>query len=337
MRAAAIAFGSVAGVFLAAGCSSSTCKSATVVCEAMCKREERCGRGTSDCVAVCTRKQEFAKYFEQARCDFLANVSSCMDASSCDDQPNLDGCVQQSWAGATSDPYGDVLLASCLQKRQACKDLAVIIKEDPCYFSVVFNEAARAAVARCTTLGCAEAKTCFEDLGGLWKRTPEAGVDGPPVVKPDGPAKHDRQSVPRDGLWASKDGPVYLDGAIVKPATNCLDKDVEPNNSAATATPITGQGFIPGWEICYPGDIDQYKIKLDLGQRLVVKVKFFHSKGDLDAALVDPSGFVVNASRGEKDDEQVSTTADKAGIYVIGVYGYGAATNSYDLDITITN
>jgi hypothetical protein len=151
-----------------------------------------------------------------------------------------------------------------------------------------------------------------------------------------GPPKRE-QSVPRDGLWASKDGPVYLDGAIVKPATSCLDKDVEPNNSAATATPITGQGFIPGWEICYAGDVDQYKIKLGLGQKIVVKVKFFHSKGDLDAALVDPGGFIVNASRGEKDDEQVSTTADKAGTYVIGVYGYGAATNSYDLDITILN
>lgn len=143
------------------------------------------------------------------------------------------------------------------------------------------------------------------------------------------------QTIRPDGLKASKDGTVYIDGAVVKPAGNCLDKDVEPNNSAATATPITGQGFIPNWEICYPGDVDQYKVKLDAGQKLVVKVKFFHSKGDLDAVLVDPGGFVIDSSRGEKDDETVNTTAVQAGDYTIGVWGFDNAVNSYDLDVTI--
>jgi hypothetical protein len=143
------------------------------------------------------------------------------------------------------------------------------------------------------------------------------------------------QKINPDGLKPTKDGTVYLDGAAVKPPGNCLDKDVEPNNSGATATPITGQGFVPNWEICYPGDVDQYKIKLEAGQKLIVKVKFYNSKGDLDAALVDPGGFVVDSSRGEKDDETVHTTAVQAGGYVLGVYGFGTAVNSYDLDVTI--
>ncbi len=149
-----------------------------------------------------------------------------------------------------------------------------------------------------------------------------------------GAPKVEQQPRP-DGLKATKDGTVYLDGAIVKTGGNCLDKDVEPNNSAATATPITGSGFIPGWEICYAGDVDQYKIKLDAGQKLIVKVKFYNSKGDLDAALVDPGGFVVDSSRESKDDETVHTTAVQAGDYVLGVWGFDGAVNSYDLDVTI--
>lgn len=139
---------------------------------------------------------------------------------------------------------------------------------------------------------------------------------------------------PRD-LQASKEGPVFLDGALVKPAPNCADKSSEPNNTGATATALTGEGFIPGWEICYPGDIDHYALSLDNGDRLTFKIKFFHKKGDLDMALVDPDGSVIRESRSEDDDETVSLNVQKKGRYVVGVYGFGTATNKYDIDLTI--
>ncbi len=138
-------------------------------------------------------------------------------------------------------------------------------------------------------------------------------------------------------LLPSKEGPVYLDGAPVKSSTSCLDKDVEPNNTSATATPLPGQGYIPNWEICYAGDVDHYAIQLQQGQKLVVKVVFYNSKGDLDAALLDPDGYVIEASRGTKDNELITlNAADKTGKYILGVYGFGAAVNTYDLDVSIS-
>jgi len=157
-----------------------------------------------------------------------------------------------------------------------------------------------------------------------------------PMPQPDAGAP-DRKVSTKDQLaMASKEGPVYLDGAMVSTAGNCLDASSEPNNHAGTATALPAKAAImPGWEICYPHDVDQFAVKLTQGQALTVKVKFKHSKGDLEAALVDPAGFVVSASRSETDNEQVTVTAAKAGKYIIGVWGFAKATNVYDLELSL--
>lgn len=139
-------------------------------------------------------------------------------------------------------------------------------------------------------------------------------------------------------LMPSKEGPVYLDGALVRPSAGCLDESSEPNNSAAAATLIATPGTFTNWEICYPGDVDQYKIPLKIGDKLTVKIKFLNSSGDLDAALVDPAGNLVSASRGTGNEETVSLFhADKDGSFFLGVYGFGPATNKYDLDVTVSS
>lgn len=145
------------------------------------------------------------------------------------------------------------------------------------------------------------------------------------------------ETSPDDGSMApSKEGPVFVDGAVVQPSTGCDDESSEPNNSATDATDLSfaGSGIIPGWEICYAGDVDQYAIGLDEGQKLVVDVKFAHGQGDLDAALIDPDGRVIDSSRSETDDEQVAvTSAATQGTYIIAVWGFAADTNKYDLVI----
>jgi hypothetical protein len=134
----------------------------------------------------------------------------------------------------------------------------------------------------------------------------------------------------------SKTGPVYLDGAVLQSSKGCLDAQSEPNNTSATATTIANPGLLPNWEICYAGDVDTYKIPLKKGDRLIVKVNFTNSKGDLDAALLDPSGMVIDMSRGVTNQEVVQiTNADQDGNYFVGVYGFGIATNVYDLDVSI--
>ena len=96
--------------------------------------------------------------------------------------------------------------------------------------------------------------------------------------------------------------------------------------------------MLPGWEICYPGDIDQYSIELEQHDKLVVIVDFSHAAGDLEAALVNPDGLIIDYSRSETDDEEVSiSSALNKGTYTLAVWGYGDAVNKYILDITITS
>ena len=146
---------------------------------------------------------------------------------------------------------------------------------------------------------------------------------------PDRSVLNDFELVPK------KEGPVYLDNATVKPPGNCLDSADEPNNSGATATMLkASSSLIPGWEICYKGDVDQFAVNLTSGQQLSVRVVFTHSKGDLDAALVEPGGQVVDISRSSTDHEQLSWTATSAGKHIFGVWGVNA-TNTYDLQLTV--
>ncbi len=140
-------------------------------------------------------------------------------------------------------------------------------------------------------------------------------------------------------ITPTKDGSIYLDQGhcvVAQSSVGCLDESSEPNDHGAKATALIHQGLITGWEICYKGDVDQYTIKVGAGQKLTVKVKFTHSKGDLDAALVLPDGF-VQASRSKTNDEEVTdtNTGTEAVKYVLGVWGHDLDTNTYDLDITI--
>lgn len=164
---------------------------------------------------------------------------------------------------------------------------------------------------------------------------------GKPVIPPD-VGIPDRRLMSDTNLLPTKEGPVFMDGAMVFPAGNCADSSSEPNNSAGTATPLaTKSSLVPGWEICYKFDVDQFAFKVKTGQKLTVKAKFSHSKGDLDMAMTE-FGKVVSASRGDDNNEEVSWTATADGTFVVGVWGAAQmgpksnpAINAYDLEVTV--
>ncbi len=137
-------------------------------------------------------------------------------------------------------------------------------------------------------------------------------------------------------LEPSKERPFRLDGAKVNNPSNCVDVSSEPNNNLEKPTDMNaaGEGTVPGWEICYSGDIDVYKWSRTIGEKLVIEIKFYHSKGDLELALFSPDGGVLSESRSESDNEKVSmNTAPVDGDYIVAVWGFKGATNSYDLVI----
>lgn len=141
------------------------------------------------------------------------------------------------------------------------------------------------------------------------------------------------QFKPFDGtLPASKDGQVFIDGSTYIPTPGCADAADEPNNTFDSATPLTGQGLVPNWEICHAGDVDHYRVTLNSGQSLIVEAQFKHSDGDLDMALLDPKGFVIRDARSEDSNERIEYAVTQSGDYVIAVWGYDGAVNTYDLE-----
>jgi hypothetical protein len=171
-----------------------------------------------------------------------------------------------------------------------------------------------------------------------------------------------KSPLPRDGgtdrkllddltMLPRKTGPVWLDQALVKPTTPaCKDHSSEPNNSGATATKIISQGLLTGWEICYMFDIDQYHFTVDaadVGKTLTIKVEFRHDSGDVEAALLGPTGATIAVSRSNTDNETVATPTGGAvkGTYTLGVWSMccdqtsssnkSGAAIPYDLNISL--
>jgi hypothetical protein len=63
-----------------------------------------------------------------------------------------------------------------------------------------------------------------------------------------------------------------------------------------------------------------------------VRIEFSHAAGDLDLK-VSRGGTEVGTSQGTSDSEEV--TASTAGTYVVQVYGYSGAANTYRLVIEL--
>lgn len=153
----------------------------------------------------------------------------------------------------------------------------------------------------------------------------------------DAAVKEDHHTLTDAELVPSKERPFRLDGAKIQDPGKCADVASEPNNTLDKPTNMdsAGAGTVPGWEICYPGDIDVFSWTRANGDKLVIKIKFYHSQGDLELALIDPNGMVLDESRSETDDEEVSmSAAEVAGKYVVAVWGFKGAKNTYDIVIT---
>jgi len=112
------------------------------------------------------------------------------------------------------------------------------------------------------------------------------------------------------------------------PLDPCLDNGLEPNNTAATATPLT-LGANVGARICAM-DEDFYALDITTAGVLRVQMAFTHANGDLDLQVRDATGKVVASSTGVTDEE-VLEAAVMPGQYVVRVYGFGSATNPYTL------
>jgi len=112
---------------------------------------------------------------------------------------------------------------------------------------------------------------------------------------------------------------------------DCVDDLLEPNDSAAEAFPLTA-GTEPGLQLC-SNDEDWFTVYVLAGGSLLASIDFSHAAGDLDLALLDPAGAVLDYSYSTSDNELVGADGLSAGWYYLRVTGYQGAENSYSLEI----
>lgn len=117
----------------------------------------------------------------------------------------------------------------------------------------------------------------------------------------------------------------------------CVDDGFDAggdNNDPARAAQV-GPGTTEGLSIC-AGDVDYFRIPVQLGQSLRVRAQFDNAAGDLDLAMAmpgDPEGeFNYQSLNGDVNEEAVhEPCAAAAGEALVVVFGFENAENSYDL------
>jgi Cys-rich repeat protein len=116
-------------------------------------------------------------------------------------------------------------------------------------------------------------------------------------------------------------------------AAACVDDAFEDDDALDAAAAIA-PGDYAGLAVC-GGDDDWYAVEVCAGGVVNAQTTFRHALGDVDVALLDAAGQVVDVSAGIGDAEAVRAQAAAAGTMYVQVYGYDGAQNAYALSLTV--
>ena len=123
-------------------------------------------------------------------------------------------------------------------------------------------------------------------------------------------------------------GEICQAGACVPgaPLTCPDDDEFEPNDGEqATGLPLG----VPFDAIICADNLDYFVVPVGVGCTVSFDVRFTHANGNLDVALLDPTGAVVVGGESVDDNEYVEYVATGDGNHLLGVLGIDAASNIY--------
>jgi len=120
--------------------------------------------------------------------------------------------------------------------------------------------------------------------------------------------------------------------------TGCADDSFEPNDDIPGAIPMAG-GAYSALATC-PGNGDYYVVTLGFLDTLGVDLWFSNAEGDIDVAIAEMDGTIVDSSISEDDNESIfGYSTFWGGDYLVYVELYADAGpvdgNSYDMDLII--
>ncbi len=108
---------------------------------------------------------------------------------------------------------------------------------------------------------------------------------------------------------------------------SCPDDDgFEDNDNPVTASFLPPGGVVA---ILCGGDADYWRPPIEIGCRLEATLEIDHAAGDLDLAIVDNQGEVLDESNGQLDTERVSAPLQHVGPFALRVTGKDGANNVY--------
>lgn len=147
---------------------------------------------------------------------------------------------------------------------------------------------------------------------------------------------------PACSLILDFDAAAPADAAIDAPYTQAECDYKEPNDSAATAAPITAADTGPAAICAGSVDEDFYKFTVE-SATVTVSLQFTNRPGgDLDMKLLDSSGLMVSQSRGFGDGEMIvcpggvpsCATLTVGADYIVQVFpAVAGSVNSYTFSI----
>ncbi|HCP46431.1 MAG TPA: hypothetical protein DIU15_10330, partial [Deltaproteobacteria bacterium] len=145
-------------------------------------------------------------------------------------------------------------------------------------------------------------------------------------------ASSDDDSASSDDDSASSD-----DDSTTSPVS-CVDDALESNDTASEAWNVV-PGSYAGLVSC-EDDYDYFAIALNDGDSITVSLVFDDAEGDLDLALIGPTGDLVSSSLSVTDDESVGPiTVDITGSYIIAVNTFAdggtVPGNGYTMSIVV--
>ncbi|MFH2006750.1 MAG: PPC domain-containing protein [bacterium] len=118
----------------------------------------------------------------------------------------------------------------------------------------------------------------------------------------------------------------FCDLGAATPTPDCSDS-LEPNNNPNEAAQVQA-GTYPDLEVC-SGNDDYFAI--DGAGGITARIEFTHASGDLDMELYQGTN-KIGSSTSSSNSEEIS--AADGGPYILRVYGYSGAANTYTLVVS---
>ena len=143
------------------------------------------------------------------------------------------------------------------------------------------------------------------------------------------------------GTWAVRVGPQVSDENsydLTVTVTTCSEDAFEPNNTQATAEPITSGVQISGQACAGDNTEDWFEFPVSAGDAIDVELLFTKAEGELFLTLVDETGAQAGFSLTDGDNETINdVVAGSSGTWAVRVDSSSSLIdNSYDLTVTVT-